>query len=63
MRGVLVSLPARFAHAIKKPKGLKWEYQIAAGNAGWPVQFRYRGGRHPPRVPELWTLDHTLASV
>jgi hypothetical protein len=20
-------------------------------------QFRYRGGRHPPRVPELWTLD------
>jgi hypothetical protein len=29
MRGVLVSLPARFAHAIKKPKGLKWEYQIA----------------------------------
>jgi len=41
-------------------------YQIAAGNAGWPFppslcyggtsQFRYRGGRHPPRVPELWML-------
>jgi hypothetical protein len=30
--------------------------QIAAGNAGWPVQFRYRGGCHQPRVPELWTL-------
>jgi hypothetical protein len=29
--------------------------QIAAGNAGWPFQFRYRGGPHQ-RVPELWTL-------
>ena len=58
MRGVLVSLPARFAHAIKKPKGLKWEYQIAAGNAGCPFQFRYRGGRNQSRVPELWTLGH-----
>lgn len=24
-----------------------------AGNAGWRLQFRYRGGRHQPRVPEL----------
>jgi hypothetical protein len=27
--------------------------KIAAGNAGWPVQFRFRGGRHEHRVPEL----------
>ena len=25
---------------------------MAAGNTGRPVQFRYRGGRLPPRVPE-----------
>ena len=56
MRGVLVSLPARFAHAIKKPKGLKWEYQIAAGNAGWRSQFRFAVHVLWSRVPELWTL-------
>ena len=31
---------------------------LVAGNAGWPVQFRYRGGRHPPRVPELDVRRH-----
>jgi hypothetical protein len=25
----------------QKPKGLRSEYQIAAGNAGWPFQFRF----------------------
>jgi hypothetical protein len=29
---------------------------LAAGNAGWRLQFRYRGLHHQPRVPELWTL-------
>jgi len=29
---------------------------LAAGNAGWRLQFRIRGRRHQPRVPELWTL-------
>ena len=39
--------------------------KIAVGNAGWPFppslcyggtsQFRFCGGRHPPRVPEIWT--------
>ena len=37
--------------------------QIAAGNAGWLFQFRYRGGRHPPRVLKLWTLDCQSRSV
>ena len=52
MRGVLLHSPP-FAHVTKKSSGLNWEYQIAAGNAGWRSQFRYRGGRHPPRVAEL----------
>jgi hypothetical protein len=40
--------------------------------AGWPLppslrygatsQFRYRGGHHPPRVPELWTLGVKIRS-
>ena len=34
--------------------------KIAPGNAGWPVQFRYRGGRHQPRVPELTLAAFTL---
>ena len=48
--------------------------QVAAGNSdkqhreqatGWrgslprSTGFRYRGGRHQPRVPELWTLAFT----
>ena len=30
--------------------------QIAAGNAGWPVQFRFAVHAGWSRVPELWTL-------
>jgi hypothetical protein len=51
--------PRPVAHVIKKPKGLKWEYQIAAGNAGWPVQFRFAVHILWSRVPELWTLGST----
>jgi CubicO group peptidase (beta-lactamase class C family) len=40
---------------------LLWTVVFAAGNAGWPFQFRYRGGRHQPRVPELWTLGRSSA--
>jgi hypothetical protein len=32
--------------------------QIAAGNAGWPFQFRFAVHAGWSRVPELWTLDH-----
>ncbi|MGA2788720.1 MAG: hypothetical protein ABSF60_14460, partial [Verrucomicrobiota bacterium] len=45
-----------FAHVIKKPKGLNWEYQIAAGNAGLRLQFRCAVHVIWSRVPELWTL-------
>ena len=38
-RGVLVTLPAHCSHAIKKPKGLKWEYQLGAGDAGLRLSF------------------------
>ena len=31
-RGVLVTLPAHCSHAIKKTKGLKWEYQTTTAN-------------------------------
>ena len=31
-------------------------YQIAAGNAGWPFQFRFAVHILWSRVPELWTL-------
>ena len=34
---------------------------IAAGNAGWRLQFVEKslvGGCHRPRVPDLWTLGH-----
>jgi hypothetical protein len=48
--------PARRPDDNKKPKGLNWEYQIAAGNAGWPVQFRFAVHGFLSRVPELWTL-------
>jgi hypothetical protein len=34
--------------------------KIPAGNAGWRLQVRFCGGRHPPRVPELWTLAVTV---
>ena len=30
--------------------------QITAGNAGWPVQFRFAVHAGWSRVPELWTL-------
>ncbi len=30
-----------------------YEYQIAAGNAGWPVQFRFAVHVILSRVPEL----------
>ena len=30
--------------------------QIAADNAGWPVQFRFAVHADWSRVPELWTL-------
>ena len=48
--------PRPVAHAIKKPKGLNWEYLIAAGNAGWRSQFRFAVHAGWSRVPELWTL-------
>ena len=34
-----------------------WEYQIAAGNAGWRLQFRFAVHAGWSRVPELWTFD------
>ena len=43
-------------NANKKPRGLSGEYQIAAGNAGWPFQFRFAVHVIWSRVPELWTL-------
>jgi hypothetical protein len=30
--------------------------KITAANAGWRIQFRFRGSRHRPGVAELWTL-------
>jgi hypothetical protein len=33
--------------------------QIAAGHAGWPVQFRFAVHVIWSRVPELWTLGGT----
>jgi hypothetical protein len=52
---VLVTLPARRPDDNQKPKGLNREYQIAAGNAGWPFQFRFAVHAGWSRVPELWT--------
>jgi len=40
MRGSVSALPRPETDANKKPKGLGGEYQIAAGNAGWRIQFR-----------------------
>jgi hypothetical protein len=54
-----------FAHDTQKPKGLKWEYQFAAGNSRCPCQLRliYETVRHTfistfrsAAVPELGTL-------
>jgi hypothetical protein len=28
--------------------------KITAHNAGWPLQFRFRGSRHRPGVCEFW---------
>ena len=36
-RGVLVALPAHCPHAIKNPKGLKWEYQTQAADPAVPL--------------------------
>jgi hypothetical protein len=55
-RGVLVTLPARRPNVSTNQQGLEWEYQIAAGNAGWRLQFRFAVHVILPRVPELWTL-------
>jgi len=57
--GSVCSTPRPVAHVIKKPKGLNWEYQIAAGNAGWRFQFRFAVHGFWSRVPELWTLAHS----
>jgi len=56
MRGSALTLPRPAIYAIKKPRGLRGEYQFAAGNAGWPVQFRFAVHAGWSRVPELWTL-------
>jgi hypothetical protein len=37
--------------------------QIAAGNAGWPVQFRFAVHVIWSCVPELWTLDHNTSLI
>jgi prepilin-type N-terminal cleavage/methylation domain-containing protein len=50
--------PRPVAHVIKKPKGLNWKYQIAAGNAGWRLQFRFAVHVIWPRVPELDVRQH-----
>jgi len=42
-----------FAHVIKKPKGLNWEYQIAGANRRWRGQFRCRGSRRESAVAQL----------
>ena len=51
-----MTFPARFAHVIKKPKGLNWEYQVAGANRRWRLQFRYRGSRHESAVAQLFSL-------
>lgn len=40
-----------------------WVQQIAAGNAGWAVQFRFAVHVIWSRVPELWTLAVMKAAV
>src|SRR5208282_2133343 len=37
--------------------------QIAAGNAGWPVQFRFAVHIVWSRVPELWSLDRMKTHI
>ena len=54
----MVALPAQCPNVITKPKGLSGEYQIAAGNAGWPSQFRFAVHRFWSRVPELDVRRH-----
>src|SRR5258705_28779 len=48
--------PRPATNDTKNPKGLKWEYQIAAGNAGWRSQFRFAVHVIWSRVPDLWSL-------
>src|ERR1051326_683882 len=53
-RGVLDALPAHLPNAIKKPKGLKWEYHCAAANPAGASRLQSL----PPvrRVAELGSL-------
>jgi hypothetical protein len=65
MRGSVGALPRPAIYAIKKPKGLGGEYQIAAGKSRCPCQLRliYEFVRHTfistsrsAAVPEFLTL-------
>ncbi|MGB8369166.1 MAG: hypothetical protein ACLPYZ_03580, partial [Limisphaerales bacterium] len=39
LRGECCLTPRPVAHVIKKPKGLNWEYQIAAANSHCPFSL------------------------
>jgi hypothetical protein len=50
---------------IRQPSGVKvsnynrlFTQPLAGANRRWRWPFRCRGGRHQPRVPELWTFAH-----
>ena len=64
MRGVRRTLPARWPHAIKNPKGLCWEYQCAAANpaiASW-LQSNALVGRVAELGSLIW-LNHVKRAV
>ena len=60
LRGeVLLTLPRPETYAIKKPKGLGGEYQVAGANRRWRLPFRCRGSRRESAVAQLFSLGGT----
>ena len=55
--------PRPVAHAIKNPKGLKWEYQVAGANRRWRCQFRCRGSRRESAVAQLFSLGSKIHAM
>ena len=43
-------------YAIKKPRGLEGEYQVAGANRRWCGPFRCRGSRRESAVAQLFSL-------
>ena len=63
MRGSALTLPRPAIYAIKKPKGLGGEYQVAGANRRFALRFIEKSrvrGCHRSAVAQLYSLGHMI---